>query len=182
MRADAQRNRDKVLLAARDLFAEAGYGAPLDDIAIRAGVGPGTVYRHFPTKEALFQAVVTTRLSDLIADAQQRGGHPDPGEAFFGFLARLAAEAAVKRDLPHALTIPGALSGDLRAALTMLLLGAQGAGHVRRDVTASDLLALFKGLLTSAHDDPDSGRAERLTAIVIDGLRPPTAGGPSGSG
>src|SRR6516164_7526107 len=66
LRADAARNREKVLRAARDAFAESGYGVPLDEIAARAQVGPGTVYRHFPTKEALFEAVVTARLQDLV--------------------------------------------------------------------------------------------------------------------
>ena len=66
LRADAARNREKVLRAAREAFAESGYGVPLDEIAARAGVGPGTVYRHFPAKEALFEAVVTARITDLL--------------------------------------------------------------------------------------------------------------------
>src|SRR5207247_2339027 len=74
LRADARRNRDKVLHAAREAFAESGYGVPLDEIAGRAGVGPGTVYRHFPAKEALFQAVITARVEDLIGDAPARAG------------------------------------------------------------------------------------------------------------
>src|ERR1700734_2354819 len=103
LRADAARNREKVLRAAREAFAESGYGVPLDEIATRAGVGPGTVYRHFPAKEALFEAVVTSRIEDLIADARSRAGAADPGAAFFGFLARLAEESAAKRDLPDAI-------------------------------------------------------------------------------
>lgn len=173
LRADAQRNRDKVLRAAHDLFATGGFEVSVDDIASRADVGPGTVYRHFPAKEALFQAVVTTRISDLVADAQERARHADPGEAFFGFLTRLAAEAEAKRDLPHALSVPGPLRDDLHAALTVLLVAARDAGHVRPGVTTSDLLALLKGLLTSAGDAPDAGQTARLTAIVVDGLRPP---------
>src|SRR5580693_8328714 len=98
LRADAARNREKVLRAARDAFAESGYGVPLDEIAVRAGVGPGTVYRHFPTKEALFEAVVAARLQDLVADARGRADSGDPGSAFFGFLGRVAAESAAKRD------------------------------------------------------------------------------------
>ena len=66
LRADARRNRDKILAAARDAFATSGYGVPLDEIAALAVVGPGTVYRHFPTKEALFEAVVTARVEDLL--------------------------------------------------------------------------------------------------------------------
>ena len=105
MRADAARNRERVLRAAREAFAESGYGVPLDEIAARAGVGPGTVYRHFPAKEALFEAVVTARITDLVSDAQARAAAADPGEAFFGFLARVAGEAAAKRDLPDAISI-----------------------------------------------------------------------------
>src|SRR6266568_1718289 len=101
LRADARRNREKVLHAAREAFAASGFGVPLDEIAARAGVGPGTVYRHFPTKEALFEAVV--------ADARRRSQATDPGEAFFGFLARIGDEARVKRDLPDAIAVPGPL-------------------------------------------------------------------------
>ena len=116
LRADAARNREKVLRAARDAFAESGYGVPLDEIAARAGVGPGTVYRHFPTKEALFEAVVTVRVQDLVDDARARADASDPGGAFFGFLARVAAESAAKRDLPDAISIAGSLREDLNAA------------------------------------------------------------------
>ena len=79
LRADAARNREKVLRAAREAFAESGYGVPLDEIASRAGVGPGTVYRHFPSKEALFEAVVTARITDLVSDARARADADDPG-------------------------------------------------------------------------------------------------------
>jgi len=109
LRADAARNREKVLSAAREAFAESGYGVPLDEIAARAGVGPGTVYRHFPAKEALFEAVVTVRVQDLVADARARADASDPGRAFFGFLARITAESAAKRDLPDAISIAGSL-------------------------------------------------------------------------
>src|ERR1700752_2871960 len=117
LRADAARNREKVLRDARDVFAESGYGAPLDEIAARAGVGPGTVYRHFPTKEALFEAVVAARVEDLIADAQARVDAADPGDAFFGFLARVGQEARAKRDLPDAIAVPGPLQDALHKAL-----------------------------------------------------------------
>src|SRR5437016_445533 len=105
LRADAARNREKVLRAARVAFAESGYGVPLDEIAARAGVGPGTVYRHFPAKEALFEAVVAARVADLVADARRRSQAADPGAAFFGFLARVGEEPRVKRDLPDAIAV-----------------------------------------------------------------------------
>src|SRR5215469_15731826 len=128
LRADARRNREKVLIAARDAFAELGFSAPLDEIASRAGVGPGTVYRHFPTKEALFEAVVQTRLEDLIADARSRCDAGDPGDAFFGFLARIREEARAKRDLPDAIAVPGTLQAALHEAVEALLSRAQQAG------------------------------------------------------
>ena len=173
LRADAARNREKVLRAAREAFAESGYGVPLDEIAARAGVGPGTVYRHFPAKEALFEAVVTARVEDLIADARGRAGAADPGEAFFGFLARMAEESAAKRDLPDAISIAGSLREDLHAALDVLLLHAQEAGAVRAGVRTSDLVVLLKGMFASLADSTDPVLRELVFSVLADGLRPP---------
>jgi len=173
MRADAARNREKVLRAAREAFAESGYGAPLDEIAARAGVGPGTVYRHFPAKEALFEAVVTARLTDLVSDAQARAAAADPGEAFFGFLTRIAGEAAAKRDLPDAISVAGSLREDLFAALDLLLRRAQQAGAVRAGFRTPDLIVLLKGMFASLADSADPGLHERVFAVLADGLRPP---------
>ena len=172
LRADAARNREKVLRAARDAFAESGYGVPLDEIATRAGVGPGTVYRHFPTKEALFEAVVTARVQDLVADARARAEGPDPGAAFFGFLDRIAAESAAKRDLPDAIAIAGSLREELLAALDTLLRRAQQAGAVRADVRTEDLIVLLKGLFASLADVTDQARRDLVYAVLADGLRP----------
>jgi AcrR family transcriptional regulator len=173
LRADAARNREKVLRAARDAFAESGYGVPLDEIAARAGVGPGTVYRHFPTKEALFEAVVTARVQDLVTDVRARADAPEPGPAFFGFLDRVAAEFAAKRDLPDAISISGSLREDLNAALDLLLRRAQQAGAVRADVRTPDLIMLLKGLFASLADISDPARRDMVLAILADGLRPP---------
>jgi AcrR family transcriptional regulator len=177
LRADAQRNRDKVLRAARDVFAVSGFGAPVDEIAARAGVGPGTVYRHFPTKEALFEAVVAARLADLIADARGRAGSDDPGTAFFGFLEKIAGEAATKRDMPDAITIAGSLQSDLRAALSVLLDRAQQAGAVRAGITTGDLIVLLKSLFNTMRDasagELDPAMRGRLLAVIVDGLRRP---------
>jgi AcrR family transcriptional regulator len=187
LRADAQRNREKVLRAAQDAFAASGYGVPLDEIAAMAGVGPGTVYRHFPSKEELFEAVVAARLRDLIAAARALAGDPDPGQAFFGFLGRFRQEVAAKRDLPDAIAVPGSLQDDLRAALDVLLRRAQQAGAVRADITTPDLMALLKGLLNTINDRPpgtgDQGLGDRLLTVVIDGLRRrDDETGPSGPG
>jgi AcrR family transcriptional regulator len=173
LRADARRNREKVLRAARDAFAESGYDVPLDEIATRAGVGAGTVYRHFPSKEALFEAVTAARLEDLIADAQLRAATAEPGPAFFGFLHRLAGEAAAKRDLPDAIAVPGALQDAMRASVAQLLGRAQDAGAVRPGVTAADLIVLVKGMLASLQQAPDPALHNRIVAIISDGLRPP---------
>ena len=173
LRADAARNREKVLRAAREAFAESGYGVPLDEIAARAGVGPGTVYRHFPAKEALFEAVVAARLADLLGDARERAGAADPGAAFFGFLGRLAQEAAAKRDLPDAIAVAGSLRADMVAALEDLLIRAQRAGAVRAGVRACDLVALLKGMFASLADSGDEARRDLVFAVLADGLRPP---------
>ena len=178
LRADAARNRDKVLRAAREAFAESGYGVPLDEIAARAGVGPGTVYRHFPAKEALFEAVVTARVEDLVADARARAGAADPGEAFFGYLARIAEEAAAKRDLPDAMSVAGSLREDLFAALDLLLRRAQQAGAVRAGVRTSDLIVLLKGMFASLAGSTDPALRELVFTVLADGLRPPPISGP----
>jgi AcrR family transcriptional regulator len=176
-RADARRNREKVLRAARDAFAESGYGVPLDEIAARAGVGPGTVYRHFPAKEALFEAVVAARIEDLVEDARARAVAADPGAAFFGFLARVAEEAAAKRDLPDAIAIAGSLHDALHSALDVLLRHAQQAGAVRADIAAADLIVLLKGMFASIQDASadavDPALRDRVFAVVTDGLRVP---------
>jgi AcrR family transcriptional regulator len=171
LRADAARNREKVLQAARQAFADSGYGVPLDEIASRAGVGPGTVYRHFPSKEALFEAVVTARITDLVSDARARADADDPGEAFFGFLARIAAEAAAKRDLPDAISVAGALREDLFAALDLLLRRAQQAGAVRAGIVTSDLIVLLKGMFAALAGSTDPALHERVFAVLADGLR-----------
>ena len=173
LRADAARNREKVLRAAREAFAESGYGVPLDEIAVRAGVGPGTVYRHFPAKEALFEAVVSARVEDLVHDARARASDSDPGGAFFGYLARIAEESAAKRDLPDAISIAGSLRDDLSAALDLLLRRAQHAGAVRVDVTTPDLIVLLKGVFASLGGTADPALRELVFAVLSDGLRPP---------
>ncbi|MFI6094005.1 TetR/AcrR family transcriptional regulator [Lentzea sp. NPDC051213] len=166
MRADAARNREKVLAAARELFADQGYDVPLDEIAGRAGVGPGTVYRHFPTKQALFQAVTEERVTTMIATASEPAD--DPGAALFAFLERMADEAANKRDMSDAITVPTELRKALQAALGTLLTNAQEAGAVRTDITVVDLIALMKGLMQSMQEGANPAL---LLEIVLNGLQ-----------
>jgi AcrR family transcriptional regulator len=176
LRADARRNREQVLQAARSAFAESGFGVPLDEIAVRAGVGPGTVYRHFPTKEALFEAVIAARLEDLVADARRRGQEADAGAAFFGFLARLRVEAAGKRDMPDALAVPGSLRDDLTEATGVLLRRAQQAGAVRANLEVPDLIRLVKWAIASINDtsmgEPGADTSDLIFTVLSDGLRP----------
>jgi AcrR family transcriptional regulator len=190
LRADARRNREQLLSVARTAFAEEGLSVPLDEIARRAGVGPGTLYRHFPTKEALFEAILHDRLRQIQEDARARGASADPGEALFGFIDRLVAEARPKQDLIEALATAGvnlspsmaATGAGIRDEIGHLLDRAQRSGAVRPDITVEDVMALLSGLLFAlrprARHQADAGR---LLAVLRAGLRGSAAYGP-GSG
>lgn len=180
LRADAERNRRRVLEVAQAVFAAEGLAVPIDEIARRAGLGVGTLYRHFPTKEALFEAIVIGRMQALVDDARQRRNAKDPGEAFFAILSRIAEEGAVKRDFLDALAgtssdvarALGALKEELHAAFELLLKRAQRAKAVRRDVDVREVLALAMGALTASKRlSVDARGRDRLLAIVRDGLR-----------
>ena len=183
MRADARRNRSLILAAAEEAFAEEGLGVPVDEIARRAGVGTGTLYRHFPTKEALFQAVVLEHMAEVAAEARRRADSEQPGQALFDFLAYLAVEGAAKRNLVDALLGAGidVKSGApeskaaIESAFQVLLDRAQEAGQIRADVTLTDLFGLVMGTCQFAGSDPAAGSQSRMLAIVCDGLRPPPA-------
>jgi AcrR family transcriptional regulator len=179
MRADARRNRAQILAAAVELFADKGVAVPVDDIARKACVGVGTLYRHFPTKEALFEAVLVSRISELTAKAKALAESDDPGRALFDFLQRMVREATAKRDLLDALAgievNVKALGRELELAVGDLLRRAQEAGAVRVDVGIVDLMHLvmggcvFDSRSPSHHDEGCSG--DRLLAVVCDGLR-----------
>ena len=180
LRADAERNRQRVLEVAEAVFATEGLAVPIDEVARRAGLGVGTLYRHFPTKEALFLAIVVDRMERLVDDAQALAGAPDPGEAFFGILARIVREGSAKRDFMDALSSASAdvgrklagLKGSFRSALAVLLERAQDSGTVRRDVSVLEVLALITGAFASMERlGPSAGGRDRLLAVVCDGLR-----------
>ena len=171
LRADARRNRARVVDAARAAFAEEGFEVPLDVIAQRAGVGAGTVYRHFPSKEALFAAVQQEQVQELITRAQALLASDDPAEAFSQFMELLAGQAEVKRDLPEAIAVPTGLGQQMQSVLGALLERAQAAGAVRPDLTAGDLVALLKALYQLART-ADRPQLDRLRAVVLGGLRP----------
>jgi AcrR family transcriptional regulator len=183
LRADAERNRQQILEVAQAVFASEGLAVPIDEVARRAGLGIGTLYRHFPTKEALFLAIVVDRMGRLVADAHALGGAPDPGDAFFRFLERVVEEGSAKKDFMDALsgasadlgrTLAG-MKGSLRDALAVLLERAQKSGAVRRDVGVLEVLALITGAFAWMDRlGPSAQGRERLFAIVCDGLRPRT--------
>lgn len=178
MRADAARNRAKVLDVAYQTFAAEGLGVPIDEIARRAGVGAGTVYRHFPTKEDLFRAVVADRMQQII-DGGRALLAADPAGGLFELIRAMVLQwGATDRGLVDALAGAGV---DVNSALPEaeaqflgmvgdLLLAAQRAGVVRPDVTVPEVKALVVGLQAMQAYNP--GVAERGTEVVIDGLRP----------
>ncbi|MEV4149407.1 TetR/AcrR family transcriptional regulator [Amycolatopsis sp. NPDC049691] len=174
MRADARRNRAKVLAAAEEAFAADGLAVPLDDIARLAGVGAGTVYRHFPSKEALFQAVVLERIEQFAEEARGLAAADDPGAVFLDYFVRVIKQASLNRAICDALAESGGhafkagAGDDFRAALAELLKRAQDAGAVRRDIDGDDLRALIVGCLAVERYSPGSGH---LVRIVVDGLR-----------
>jgi AcrR family transcriptional regulator len=178
-RADAQRNRARILEAAEVVFAAEGIEVPVDVIAERAGVGVGTMYRHFPTKEKLCEAILLDRLSALTVDAQALADAGDPAAAFFGFLEHIVEEGAAKRDLLVAVTGAGLefdlaaadVKDGLRDAVGVLLQRAQSVGAVRPDVTAAMVVSLV-GATCQASTRNGAAPACDLLGIVCDGLRP----------
>ncbi|HLK40791.1 MAG TPA: helix-turn-helix domain-containing protein [Polyangiaceae bacterium] len=180
LRSDAMRNRQHVLETAQQVFAKEGLAVPIDEIARRAGLGVGTLYRHFPTKEALFEAIVVGRMEQLVEQARGGAKATDPGGAFFGFLTRMVEEGAAKKDFLTALAGTGmdleriaAIKQRMKRAVAVLVERAQAAGAVRNDVGASDVLTLVMGTVGAA-DRHGAGPAERnrLLAVIFDGLRP----------
>jgi AcrR family transcriptional regulator len=180
LRADARRNRERVLEAARAAFGDEGSDVSLDEIARRAGVGAGTVYRHFATKEALFEAVVFDRMGELVEEARALSDDPDPGRAFASFVERLGREGARKRDLVEALASDGIhlqlgeapIVQALVDVLAELLGRAQRAGVVRSDISVDDVVAVLTGAAFAiCHSRADDERTSRLLAIIYDGLR-----------
>jgi AcrR family transcriptional regulator len=180
LRADAERNRLRVLEVAQHVFASEGLAVPIDEIARRAGLGVGTLYRHFPTKEALFEAIVIGRMENLVALARAAAKAADPGAAFFGFLSRMVDEGAAKKDFLAALASTGAdlariaeAKQRMRRAVAVLVARAQRDGAVRADVSAGDVLTLVMGAVGAA-DRHGAGPAERkrLLQVIFDGLLP----------
>jgi AcrR family transcriptional regulator len=177
LRADARRNRARVLDVAQQMFLAEGMSVPIDAIAERAGVGVGTVYRHFPTKEALFEAIMTRRIQWLVDHAEELADAPDPGAAFFSYFADVVEQTEASKGLHDALIESGvkldAAYGDLGrrmiVALDVLLVHAKQAGTVRTDATVTDVKALITGVSAMRRQGGDP----KLTLdVVLAGLRP----------
>jgi AcrR family transcriptional regulator len=178
-RADARRNRARVLAVATEVFATDGLKVPVQEIARRAGVGTGTVSRHFPTKQDLFAAILLSRMEELTGQADALAEGEDPGTAFSSFFAILVHAGAANRGLAEALAGAGydledaaARAGyDLPGRLRDLLARAQQAGAVRPDVDYADVKALLAGCVARDRSNSDPAALNRIIAVVYQGLR-----------
>jgi AcrR family transcriptional regulator len=176
LRADAQRNYDKLLAAARDAFAEDGTAATLDDIAHRAGVGIATLYRHFPTRQHLLEAVYVDEVQAMARSAADLAELP-PWEALDTWLHQYVGYAATKRALAEELLAYIDTDAEVfqacRVAVVgagdMLLERAQKAGVARPDASFSDVGRIVAGIAAIRGTDPE--QIERMLDIVLDGLR-----------
>jgi AcrR family transcriptional regulator len=183
LRADARRNRSRILDVADTVFTTKGASASTEEIAREAGVGIGTVFRHFPSKEDLLEAVFVARVRRLADEANALSTVEDPGAAFFAFFARVVDSAPTKLAFADALVdadvnagSAAAEAGDaLRQAVAELLSRAQQAGAVRDDVRMPEVYALLIGTSrAAAYGGSGPDVQSRSVEIVFDGLRPHT--------
>jgi AcrR family transcriptional regulator len=178
VRADAQRNRARLLEAAEEVFAAKGIGAPVDDVAKAAGVGIGTLFRNFATKEALLEAVYVARLQRLTEQVRSLSGAQDPAASLADFFVEAVRSSGTKMAIAGALADAGIAVGAanaahgtaLRQALDVLLTRAQQAGGIRADIAVGDFVSLLAGTsqAVSGHDDTTR---DRILNVVLDGLR-----------
>jgi AcrR family transcriptional regulator len=178
VRADARRNVDALLRAALETFIESGVDAPVRAIAARAGVGVGTVYRHFPHRTDLIKAILRREVDACVEAAAQLAAEQSPGDALASWMQRLVDLVATKRGLAAALhsgdpayqSLPDYVLGQLTPALRGLLDAAAAAGAARGDVDAGELV--LAGLrLGAPASEGDTAQARRMVALLVDGLR-----------
>jgi AcrR family transcriptional regulator len=175
-RADARRNYERLLQAAGEAFTDNGTAASLEDIARRAGVGIGTLYRHFPTRQALLEAVYIDEVEEMSAKANDLGDL-DPWDALVTWLRQFVRYAATKRALAdemlNAIDAEAPVFVSCRAAITeagdMLLKRAQEAGEARKDTTFTDVGRMVAGIASIKTADP--GQIDRILDMALDGLR-----------
>jgi AcrR family transcriptional regulator len=180
LRADAARNREKLLAAATRLFGERGLDVPMEHIARRAGVSIGTLYAHFPTKEAFFGAIFPERLAALNALAEKALADPDPWHGFVGYLEGLFAQHAKDRGLNDILArqVPqasGVIESCLRSAghVSELIDRAKESGQLRADFLLSDMTTLTWAMSQVIRESVDSAPDEwrRFLTFFVAGLR-----------
>jgi AcrR family transcriptional regulator len=177
LRADARHNHVRLIDAATQAFAEKGADAPLEDIARRAGVGIGTLYRHFPTRLDLQAAVFRSQVGMVCGQGDALLRNAAPEQAFIGWMRSLAAYLVTKRGLSRALIEAVGVESELisscwvtmRETTERLLTNGQRAGAIRSDVSATDVMRLVHGVAVSSEKTPD--RADALLMIVLDGLK-----------
>jgi AcrR family transcriptional regulator len=186
MRADARRNRKLLMAAALEAFTERGADdTSLEEIARRAGVGIGTLYRHFPGRPALLEAVYTDQVAALCQRADKLLASEPPGAALAAWMRDMVEFGATKHNLTSALAadydkdapVFSACRDDLVAAATALLTRAQQVGAVRLDVQPLDLLRLSHGVAAATERATDGDQAERLLSLMLNGLLTDPAGG-----
>lgn len=172
LRADARRNYDSLVNAARDVFAEQGTSASLEEIARRAEVGIGTLYRHFPTRDALVEAVYVEEVERMVRDAEEIAGHED-WEALDLWMRRLVAYVSAKKVLMEGLNRESPVLATCRVILydsgRPILERAQKAGLARPDVSVEDAMRLVQGLAAVAF--PSDEDRDRVVGLAVDGLR-----------
>jgi AcrR family transcriptional regulator len=176
-RADARRNDDKLVTTAREVFAEQGSDATLEEISRRAGVGIGTLYRHFPARENLVEAAYLDGVEEICAAVGKHDGE-DPWEALKGWLLELVGFAATKRVLADEMfafldrdaPVFKSCSGAIYDAAEPLLKRAQEAGEVRDDIDIGDVTKMVSGI--AGLRTVERPQVERLVGIALDGLRP----------
>ncbi len=173
LRADARRNRERVLKAARAVFSAQGREAHLEDVASRAKVGVGTVYRHFPTKDALLEALAREQFEILTRWSLEAEAVPDPWAAFEAMIWRGAELQASDRALMEAVAefkpSVARQAEELHASTERLLRRAQAAGAVRADATGEDVQLMMCGLGSVMQMSGDGWR--RYLTVMLDGLR-----------
>ncbi|MEU0969607.1 helix-turn-helix domain-containing protein [Streptomyces sp. NPDC005917] len=172
-RKDAARNYDALITAAREAFAEKGADVSLEDVARRAGVGIGTLYRNFPTRRDLFESVYADEVNALCQAAVELSGKLKPWEALASWLNRFVAYAATKRAVREALDGESEIFQTCRESMFTaagpLLERAQKAGVARADMEIGDLLRLVSGITATSFED--DAQRDRVLGIALDGVR-----------
>ena len=182
--AEARRNRQKLVAAATQAFASGGEQVPLEAIAKDAGVGIGTLYRHFPKREALVEAVYEDQVERLAASARELLARHPPAQAFRSWTALFIDWAATKHGMIDTLRAlmssgrvgPGQMRAQLVEIVSLFLSAGGAAGDLRTDVAAADVAATLAGVLAVAGGPGQRAQAGRMLDLVLDGLRPGGAG------